>query len=74
MVRVRFPNSQSEHRAIGFLAGRFPFKSYADGCTLVPESALAGLAVEGIAFTVEGPAPYDQCVSTVRDTPSSAVQ
>ncbi len=60
MIKVRFHNIESERKALGFLAGRFPFKTYADGCTLVPESALSQLAVEGISFTVDGPANYEQ--------------
>ena len=73
MIRVRFLDAASERRALGFLAGRFPFKSYADGCTLVPESALSRLAVEGISFTVEGPASYEQSISTIRDSSASPV-
>lgn len=74
MIRIRFPNSESERKALGFLAGRFSFKSYADGCTLVPETALSRLAIEGISFTVEGPARYEQSISTLRDSPTSSVQ
>jgi hypothetical protein len=74
MIRIRFPNSESERKALGFLAGRFSFKTYADGCTVVPESALSRLAIEGISFTVEGPARYEQNISTVRDSSTSSVQ
>ena len=66
MIRIRFPDVESERKALGFLAGRFSFKSCEEGYTLVPESALSRLAVEGISFTVEGPAPYEQNVSTRR--------
>lgn len=74
MIKLRFPNSASERKAIGVLAGRFPFKTFADGFTLVPESALACLALEGISFTVEGRAGYEHVVSQVRDTAAPAVQ
>ena len=74
MIKVSFSDSESERKAIGFLAGRFPFKTYAGGCTLVPEAALARLAGEGIAFTVEGRAAYEQSFSTVRDSSASSVQ
>ncbi len=74
MIKVRFSSSESERQALGFLAGRFPFKTYADGYTLVPESALARLAGEGIAFTVEGRAAYEQSFSKVRDPSASSVQ
>lgn len=74
MIKLRFPNSDSERKAIGYLAGRFPFKTFAEGHTLVPESALSSLAMEGISFTVEGRAAYEHVVSTVRDTAAPAVQ
>jgi hypothetical protein len=40
---------------------------------LVPEDALSFLAVEGVAFTVEGPATYEQNTSTLRDSAPAAV-
>ncbi len=67
MILVRFPHAESERRALGFLAGRFPFKTWATGEVLVPESALAFLATEGIPFAVEGPAKYEQNVPAVRN-------
>ncbi|HKB37651.1 MAG TPA: hypothetical protein VKD72_14485 [Gemmataceae bacterium] len=54
MILIRFPDAASERRALGYLAGRFSFKSWASGETLVPEAALSALAVEGIRFAVEG--------------------
>jgi hypothetical protein len=74
MVKLRFPSSDVEHKAIGYLAGRFSFKTFADGYTLVPEAALSSLAVAGIPFTVEGPAAYDNVVPKIRDTAAPAVQ
>ena len=74
MIKVTFPDADTERQALAFLAGRFPFKTYADGSTLVPEPALSRLAGEGIAFTVEGRAPYEQTISTVRDSSTPAVQ
>ena len=65
MIKIRFPNSDSERKAIGYLAGRFPFKSFAEGYTLVPESALSSLALEGISFTVEGRAGYEHVLPKV---------
>jgi hypothetical protein len=56
MIRIRFSDTATERRALGFLAGRFSFKSWANGETLVPTTALAALAQEGIPFTVVGPA------------------
>ena len=55
MIRIHFPDAESKRRALGYLAGRFPFKSWATGEMLVPQDALPALAVESIPFTVEGP-------------------
>jgi hypothetical protein len=63
MIKISFPNAETERKAIGFLAGRFSFKTFADGHTLVPEAALSRLSVEGIGFSVEGPARYEQVQS-----------
>jgi hypothetical protein len=74
MIRIRFPDMASKRRALGGLAGRFPFKSWASGEMLVPESALPFLAVEGISFTVEGPATYEQIGPPFRGVAAPAVQ
>ena len=74
MVLIRFPDAQSECKALGYLAGRFSVKSWSNGETLVPESALPHLAVEGISFTVLGPANYEQRIPAVRVAAASAVQ
>ena len=63
MIIIRFPDAETEKRALGFLATRFPGKTWSTGETLVPEAALAHLAQEGIRFTVEGPASYEQLAS-----------
>jgi hypothetical protein len=55
MIQIRFPDAASERRALGYLAGRFFFKSWADGVTLVPDYTLPHLAREGIPFIVDGP-------------------
>jgi hypothetical protein len=60
MIRIRFPDAKAERRALGYLVGRFSFRSWANGETLVPETALAAMAVEGIPFVVEGPASYER--------------
>ena len=73
MIRIRFPDPTSERRALGYLAGRFSFKSWADGVTLVPEQALAALAREGIPFIADGPATYEQIVSSIRSATASVV-
>ena len=73
MIRIRFPDTASERRAVGYLAGRFSFKSWANGDTVVPPAALAPLALEGIPFSVVGPATYEQYAPTVRDPAAPAV-
>lgn len=73
MVLIRFPDADAERRALGYLAGRFSFKTWDNGQTLVPEAALPFLAVEGISFTVEGPATYERSVPTLRGPIAPAV-
>ena len=67
-------DDQAERRALGALAGRFSFKSWAGGEMVVTESALAYLAVEGIPFVVEGPATYERNVPAIRTPAAPAVQ
>jgi hypothetical protein len=74
LIRIRFPDRDSERRALGFLAGRFSFTAYATGEVLVVESALAALAVEGISFTSEGPASYAETIPAFRTPPAHAHQ
>jgi hypothetical protein len=73
MIRSRFPDPDSERRSLGFLAGRYSFKSWADGVTLVPDYALPALAREWIPFIVNGTATYEQIVPAVRTPSLSAV-
>ena len=70
MIIIRFPDSETERRGLGFLATRFPGKSWSSGETLVPEAALAHLAQQGIKFTVEGPATYEQLASLRNPAPA----
>jgi len=73
MIRIRFPDPATEQRALGFLAGRFSFRSWANGETLVPSAALAALALAGIRFSTVGPATYEQFAPTVRDSAAPTV-
>jgi hypothetical protein len=50
LIRIRFPDRESKRRALGYLAGRFSFTSYATGEMLAAASALAALASEGIPY------------------------
>jgi hypothetical protein len=73
MIRIRFPDPATERRALGFLAGRFSFKTWDNGETIVPPGALASLALEGLAFSVIGKATYEQYAPTIRDPAAPAV-
>ncbi len=73
MIIIRFPDTESKRRALGYLAGRFSFKSWASGEMIVPEMALPYLAVEGIRFSVEGPATYERILATFRNPAATAV-
>jgi hypothetical protein len=73
MIQIRFSSPEAERRALGYLVGRFSFKSWASGEMIVPEAALPALALEGISFTVEGPATYEQNIPAVRNPPAPAV-
>jgi hypothetical protein len=66
MVLIRFADTQIERRALGYLARRFPIKTWRGGETLVPESALASLAIAGITFTVVGRPTYEHTVRLPR--------
>jgi hypothetical protein len=73
MILIRFPTPEAKRAALGQLAGRFSFKSWASGEMLVPEDALAFLAVQGVSYTVEGPATYEQTTSAFRGTAPASV-
>lgn len=66
MILIRFPDADAKRRALGFLAGRFSFKSWASGEMTVPETALAYLTTEGIPISVEGQATCERLISVVR--------
>ena len=66
MILIRFPSAEAKRTALGRLAGRFSFRSFASGEMLVPEEALAFLAGADIGFTVEGPGTYEQITSMFR--------
>ncbi len=70
-ILIRFPDEQTEKRALGKLIPRFSGKSWSSGELAIPSTALAYLASEGVSFTVTGPAPYERLAS-LRD-PGAAV-
>ncbi len=73
MIIIRFNDPDMERRALGFLAGRFSFKTWESGETAVPQQALGSLAAEGISFIVEGPAKYEQLAAPLRNPAAAAV-
>lgn len=66
MIIIRFADSAMERRALGYLLGRFSFRSWANGDVMVPAEALVDLATERLSFTVVGPATYEQLVPPLR--------
>lgn len=74
MVVISFPDAKTEKNALGFLAKRFPLTTWASGLTSVPEPAMSALAAEGITFTVEGRAAYEQRIPALRNLPAPKVQ
>lgn len=73
-IRIRFNDSDTETEALGFLAGRFSFKSWENGETLVPETALAALAIEGISYVVIGPPTYAHTLPALRTSAADQLQ
>ena len=71
-ILIRFPDTETEQRALGKLIPRFSGKSWASGEVMVPETALAYLATEGIPFTVEGPATNER-IASLRDPAAAPV-
>jgi len=73
MVILRVDDSETEKRALGWLAGRFSFKTWANGDLMLHESTLPHLAREGIPFQVKGPATYEHFAPTIRNSDPAAV-
>ena len=71
-ILIKFPDRETERRALGKLIPRFSGKSWKSGETAVPAPALGFLADQGIPFTVIGPAPYEY-VTPLRDSGAVAV-
>ncbi len=69
MIIIRFADEASKRKALGQLAGRFSFKSWASGEMMLPKEVLALLAEEEIRFTVEGPATYERLASLRNPAP-----
>ena len=74
MVTISFGSNREEVRGLDYLLGRFSFQTRRDGTTLVPETALIAMAREVISFRVEGPATYEEIVSSLRNPSATPVQ
>ena len=56
-VAIRFPDRETERRALGFLVARFSGRVTRSGAHYVPLEALAALAEQGIPFTLAADTP-----------------
>ena len=74
MVMIKFPDRDTEQRALGYLLGRFSGRVLRSGEHLVPEAALEALADQNIPFVVHGKATYEQQLAAVRGVASAPVQ
>jgi hypothetical protein len=57
VVIIDFNNPADELKALGWLAGRFSFKTWSNGEVMIDENALPFLARERISFNVKGQPP-----------------
>lgn len=73
MITIKFPDRDTEKKALGFLLGRFSGKILKSGEHIVPEAALEALANENITFTVIGKTSYEQQVTAFRDITPTAI-
>ena len=74
MVIIHFTDDAAKRRALGWLTGRFSYKSWSGGKMLVPEDALPALALEGIPFASEGTATYEQILASLRNPAAVAAE
>lgn len=74
MVTIRFPDRETEKRALAFLLGRFSGRALRSGEHIVPEAALEALSDQINPFTVHGKATYERQVAAIRGAAPAAVQ
>lgn len=72
-ILIKFPDKDTERRALGKLIPRYSGKSWATGELAIPAGALGFLADQGIQFSVIGPAPYER-ITPLRDSGAVSVQ
>ena len=73
MVVIKFPDPETDKRALGFLMEHFSGRVLRSGEVIVPEAALQALALENFRFTVLGKATYDQ-MAAIRSASASSIQ
>lgn len=73
MIAIKFPSTEIQDDAVGFLAGSYPMRLLGTGEVLVPEPALDALRGENFTFEVVGNATYEQMVP-IRSNAAKAVQ
>ena len=73
MITIKFPDRETEKKALGFLLGRFSGRVLKTGEHIVPEAALEALANQNIPFNVVGKAIYEQQVTAFRDITTATV-
>jgi hypothetical protein len=74
MVTIKFPDRETEVRALAFLLGRFSGHVLSSGEHLIPEAALEALADQNIPFTVKGKTTYEQQLAAIRGHAPTPVQ
>jgi hypothetical protein len=72
VVTIKFPNRETEKRALAFLLGRFSGRVLKTGEHLIPEAALEALADQNIPFTVIGKTTYEQQMAALRGVAPSS--
>jgi len=72
VVVIKFPDPDTDKRALGFLMGRFSGRILHTGEVIVPEAALAALAEENYTFTVLGKPTYEQMAAFRGPAPTAS--
>jgi len=68
MVILHIEDAEMEEKALGFLAGRYSFKTWDNRDLMLPEPALGELAAQGISFRSKGPATYEHFLAPLRNS------
>jgi hypothetical protein len=74
MVTIKFPDTETQDRAVGFLAGHFSGRLLRSGEVIVPEAAVEALVEENFSFTVIGKTTYEQELAALRGDGATSVQ